>query len=120
MKTLDRICWSAVPVVALIGIATFAGVEWKKREALAARAAAEPWRDSGIWRGTALVPAPSVAIPAPVACAFANDPQAPPERTAMFAAFLKPSARYQCGGWFGTITAVEPLAEGWEVTVEIG
>lgn len=117
MKIVDRIAWGAVVAVVVMAVGTFAGIEWTRRTVLAARAAAEPWRETGKWRGTNL--SSKIAVPQPVVTAFENDPPAPAERKSIFAAFLTPRSQYRCEGWFGTIDDVSPNVDGWEVSITI-
>jgi hypothetical protein len=118
MTTADRFAWVAVAAVVSIGIAVFAALETSRRAAIAARAIAEPWRESPDWRGTSVVS--KLTIPPQVCKAFKDDPPAPEERKAMVADFPPWFAKHRLLGWNAAIDAVTPSAEGWEVDVKVG
>src|SRR5580704_15290503 len=109
MTRADKFTWAAVIAVGGIGIGIFGGLEVSKRAARAARAAAEPWRQSPGWRGTTMTP--NVLAPQLVIAAFEDDPLAPQERKAKFASFLT-GKDFFCIGWAGSIGAVTPNADG--------
>jgi hypothetical protein len=117
MTQADKFTWTAAIAVVAIGIGVFGGIEVSKRAARAARAAAEPWRQLPGWRGTTITSI--VSSPQPVIAAFKNDPPAPQERKAMFVSFLS-GTDFFCIGWYGSIDAVTPNADGWEASVKIG
>ena len=118
MTNADRFTWAAVAAVVLIGIAVFAELEASRRAAIAARAAAEPWRQLPDWRGTNI--SSKLTIPPQVRKAFTDDPPAPEERKAMVANFPPWIARYRLLGWNVAIDAVTPNVEGWKIDVTVG
>jgi hypothetical protein len=118
MTSADRFTWAAVAAVVLIGIAVFAALEASRRAAIAARAVAEPWRESPDWRGTIIFS--ELTIPPQVREAFTDDPPAPEERKAMVARFPPWFARHRLLGWKTTLDAITPNAQGWEVDVQVG
>src|SRR5690242_5632423 len=116
MKTADKLVCSAALSVAVMAVATFAGLEYATRHRVAARAAAEPWREAPTWQGTKFT---GDSLPVEIVSSFASDPVAPDERKAEFAFCLKAGSKYPCRGWYGRIESVTPIEDGWEVTITV-
>lgn len=111
----QKLAW--VSAIAVVALALALLREWNSYAPQRARARSEPWRQKSDW--TATIVHAKFPIPAPVLKAFAADPPAPDGRKTLFAKFLDPSARHRCFGWRGSIDAVTPIGEDWEVSASI-